>query len=74
MEETELKQFSGENAEGDFSSGKLLAAEIRPETVSLPGGCQLESKEYQDLIMFRKLDHVKTWYILAQMLNKNVFL
>lgn len=61
VEETELKKFSKEENEEESVSPKTLAAELRPESVALPGGCHLESEQYQDLIMFRKLNHVKTW-------------
>lgn len=62
VDETQLKKFPGEEiGEESVSPRTLLQAQQRPETVTLPGGCHLESEQYQDLIMFRKLHHVKTW-------------
>ncbi|CAL8095385.1 unnamed protein product [Orchesella dallaii] len=63
VEETELKQFSLEtnvNEEQSISPRTLLGAELRPAAFSLPGGCHIDSEQYQDLIMFRKLNHVTT--------------
>jgi len=49
--------------EGDSEGTRpraLFNAEITPETITLPGGCYLNSKQYDDLLMFRKFDHVQT--------------
>jgi len=68
VEETDLKYISTEDRllfdgrSGILPSPKsLLTAEISPEMVALPGGCYLSSKQYEDLNMFRKFDHIKAW-------------
>lgn len=69
VEETELK-FSSNGQNSPLSDQRLgtgqttralLHAEISPETIALPGGCYLNSKQYDDLLLFRKFDHVKAW-------------
>jgi len=66
VDETPLKFNSmtpgdgDEEARGGSRPRALFNAEISPESITLPGGCYLNPKQYDDLLLFRKFDHVQT--------------
>jgi hypothetical protein len=72
IEETDLKFSSNDHGSSlpdprlhnmGISPRALVNAERVAEGVALPGGCLINSKQYDDLLMFRKFDHVKAWYV-----------
>lgn len=69
LEETDIKIGSPKDHNSllpdpriEMSPRSLLhASSSSPETIALPGGCFLDHQQYNDLIVFKRNDHVKAW-------------